>query len=243
MSAESELESIATQIAALESRFVKSSMGMHLQSKDEAEFVQLVAEAISLLNSTLEDDNDFSRNIAHTVNSGNGGYFGGPSFNCVQKTHGLIIGAVNHLKRLQRLAPKTTSGNQSSYVDSGRITELKAITSPKFDLSRLVQLCNEINAAHANECMMSIAMLARAITDHVPPIFGQTTFAQVANNYSRSKSFKRSMQHLDTSLRNVADAHLHTQVRTKEVLPTLPQVDFRADLDMLLAEIVRILKP
>jgi hypothetical protein len=47
---------------------------------------------------------------------------------------------------------------------------------------------------------------------------------------------------LDRSLRNIADAHLHVQIRTSEVLPTGPQVDFRADLDVLLSEVVRVLK-
>ncbi len=50
------------------------------------------------------------------------------------------------------------------------------------------------------------------------------------------------MQRLDTSLRSVADAHLHTQVRSREILPTFNQVDFRADLDVLLGEAIRILK-
>jgi hypothetical protein len=50
------------------------------------------------------------------------------------------------------------------------------------------------------------------------------------------------MANLNNSLRNIADAHLHVQIRQSEVLPTLQQVDFKADLDALLAEIVRILK-
>ena len=68
------------------------------------------------------------------------------------------------------------------------------------------------------------------------------TFPEVANNYQCEKSFRGSMQHLDKSLRNIADAHLHIQIRSSEVLPTGPQVDFRADLDVLLGEVVRVLK-
>jgi hypothetical protein len=90
---------------------------------------------------------------------------------------------------------------------------------------------------------MSIAMLVRAIVDHVPPILGQSSFSRVANNYGASgQSFSKSMKHLDTALRNVADAHLHQQIRKSETLPTAPQVDFRASLDVLLSEIVRVLK-
>ena len=50
------------------------------------------------------------------------------------------------------------------------------------------------------------------------------------------------MQHLDASLRNIADAHLDTHVRPREVLPTFTQVDFLADLDVLLAEVIRLVK-
>lgn len=128
------------------------------------------------------------------------------------------------------------------YVDLSRLTELQTLKSDQFDLTRLIRLCEELNVAHANECVMSIAMLARAIVDHVPPIFGMQSFTQVANNYSGSKSFKSSMQRLDQSLRNVADLHLHTQIRARETLPTFTQVDFRADIDVLLSEIVRLLK-
>ncbi len=83
-------------------------------------------------------------------------------------------------------------------------------------------------------------MLVRAIVDHVPPIFGQKSFKEVANNYQGSSSFKKSMLHLDQSLRNVADAHLHTHIRQRESLPSQTQVYFAQDLDVLLAEILRL---
>src|SRR5207244_7242236 len=99
-----------------------------------------------------------------------------------------------------------------------------------------------------NSCFVAgnffaVAMLARSILDHVPPIFGVKNFAEVANNYAGgSKSFKQSMQHLENSSRKIADAHLHVQIRSKEVLPTKTQVNFSSDMDVLLGEIVRILK-
>lgn len=242
--ADKELESIANQVASLETKFVSgSSLGKYLQSEEQAAFKRLVAEAISLLDSVLGEENNFSRNIAGTVNSGSGGFIGGPSYACVQETRGLIIGAANHLRRMENLNPKMTQTNQqSAYIDSGRLAELKSLTPSKFDLSRLIRLCEELNMAHSNNCLMSIAMLVRAIVDHIPPILGQQSFTAVASNYSGAKSFKGSMQRLDTSLRSVADAHLHTQARPREVLPTFNQVDFRADLDVLLGETIRTLK-
>jgi hypothetical protein len=244
MEPDKKLESLAHRIEILERRFVQSSsLGMYLKSEDESQFTQLVAESIALIDSLLGEDNNFSHEIAGTVNNGSGGYIEGPSYACVQKTRGLITAAANHLMRVKNLSPKATPANPSSYVDPGRLAELKSVTSSEFDLTRLVRLCEELNIAYANSCFMTIAMLVRAIVDHVPPIFRQLAFAQIVNNYAGSRSFKGSMQHLDASLRHIADAHLHTHIRPREVLPTFTQVDFRSDLDVLLAEVIRVLKP
>jgi hypothetical protein len=132
-------------------------------------------------------------------------------------------------------------GTNSVFVDESRLEELRNISSPNHDLRRLLALCEELNICAANGCFHAVAMLTRAIIDHVPPIFGVNKFSEVASNYAGSKSFKESMEHLANSARKIADAHLHVQVRSKEVLPTRTQVDFSRDLDVLLSEIVRIL--
>lgn len=127
------------------------------------------------------------------------------------------------------------------FVDLVRIEELRAITSSSFDLAKLIKLCEELNTCYANDCFLAVTMLTRAVVDHVPPIFGYRSFNEVANNYG-GKSFKKSMQHLQNSLRYIADSHLHQPIRNKETLPSRVQVNFSNDLDVLLAEIVRSLK-
>lgn len=130
----------------------------------------------------------------------------------------------------------------STIVDPGRINELYQITSSQFDLSKLIRLCEELNICYANECYFAVVMLARAIVDHIPPIFGYKTFKEVANNYSGGSSFKKTTQNLEHSLKNIANIHLHQTIRTNESLPNQTQVNFSTDLDMLLSEIVRCLK-
>ncbi len=129
-----------------------------------------------------------------------------------------------------------------NFVDKLRMNQLNAITSKEYDLTRLLELCNELNVCYANECYLAVAMLTRALLDHVPPIFGFNTFSEVANNYTSQRSFKESMLHLDISCRNIADTHLHVLIRNKEVLPSKIQVNFANDVDVLLAEIIRILR-
>lgn len=129
-----------------------------------------------------------------------------------------------------------------SYVDPVRLRELRSVSSKKWDLARLVRMCEELNGAFERDAFITCSMLVRSIVDHIPPIFDCKSFSEVANNYSGSRSFRGSMQHLDKSLRNHADGNLHTQIRRKESLPTRTQVAFWSDLDKLLEEIIRVLE-
>lgn len=129
-----------------------------------------------------------------------------------------------------------------AYVDPSRIAELSALSQTKFDLSKLIRLCEELNICFAGECYLAMIMETRAIIDHVPPIFGFSKFSEVANNYPGSKSFKDIATTLETSSRKIADQYLHGQIRGSESLPNVTQVDFSNALDVLLGEIVRILR-
>lgn len=140
---------------------------------------------------------------------------------------------------------KTPLARTDLYVNENKIADLKNIKNSNYDLSKLIRYCEELNIAHKYECFMSIIMLIRSILNHVPPIFGKDTFKELANNYKYdgldAKSFRASMKNLENSSRNIADSYLHLPVRKKESLPTFQQVNFIADLDILLSEIVRIL--
>ncbi|MEA2344255.1 MAG: hypothetical protein QOF63_2424 [Thermoanaerobaculia bacterium] len=133
-------------------------------------------------------------------------------------------------------------GNPTDFVDASRLHDLKQINSSSFDLSRLIALCEELNITWREGAHHGTAMLVRAVLDHVPPIFGVSSFVQVASNYGGAKSFKEAMFGLESAARKIADAHLHTKVRKSESLPTSTQVNFSPQMDVLLAEVVRILK-
>ncbi len=148
------------------------------------------------------------------------------------------LGTLNGKSRTP--APPAIAPSKPGYVDLARITQIERLRSQQWDFAKLGQLCRELNTAYQGDSHYATAMLVRAITDHVPPLFGQRSFAHVAANYSGTTSFKKSMEHLNQSLRNIADAILHEQIRRREALPSPQQVDFRQDLDRLLAEIVRI---
>lgn len=131
---------------------------------------------------------------------------------------------------------------QTCFVDLTRINELKSIQNENFDLNKLIRLCEELNIAYNNECFITIPLLVRTIINHIPPILNAKTFNEVMNNYSGGKSFKEAMNHLENSLRKVADLYLHMPIRKKESLPTFTQVNFSRELDLLLSEIYIKLK-
>lgn len=142
----------------------------------------------------------------------------------------------------RQLRPVASSNNQEIYVNLERIEELRKVQSVTFDLTKLVRICEELNIAHANDCHYTVGILLRTILDHVPPIFRCGSFAEVANNYSGTKSFKDAMKYLQESSRKISDSYLHTQIRKQETLPNKTQVNFSANLDLLLSEILRLLK-
>jgi len=125
-------------------------------------------------------------------------------------------------------------------IAPSRIEELKACAPTSLDFTKLIRLCEEANANYENKCYAAVAMLTRAILDHVPPVFGQQKFDHVVANYAGGRSFKDMMEHLNEASRKIADALLHMPMRASEVLPTAQQVNCIQQLDALLAEIVRI---
>ncbi|MBL0005609.1 MAG: hypothetical protein IPP25_00060 [Saprospiraceae bacterium] len=131
--------------------------------------------------------------------------------------------------------------NKIEFISESRLKELTKVQSKEFDLSRLIRLCEEINDNFNRQNYFSVGAIGRTILNHIPPIFGCNNFDQVASNVG-SKSMKASLNHLNTSLNNIADSFLHEQIRKRETLPNGTQVDFRQDLDRLLEAIVGHLK-
>lgn len=129
------------------------------------------------------------------------------------------------------------------FVDLSYIEDLQSIPKSNFDTMRLTQMLVELNRAYAGDSFLSCLFLLRAILDHIPPIFNFDSFAKVANNYAGGgKSFRNAMQHLEKSLREMANLFLHAHIQGTEVIPTKAQAEFRADMAFLLSEVIRILR-
>jgi hypothetical protein len=127
--------------------------------------------------------------------------------------------------------------NGKAFINNDRIKELQNIHIEEFDLNKLIRLLQELNVNFASSNFLSVAMLGRSIINHIPPIFGFTTFNDVVNQYG-GNSFKKNMKHLNESMRSIADNYLHSPIRRKETLPNENQIDFSREFDFLLAEII-----
>lgn len=125
---------------------------------------------------------------------------------------------------------------KQDYIAPSRIEALKALNaSSSWDLKRLIRLCEEINIAHQNDSFLSVAMLVRALMDHVPPLFGAKSFEQVASSADRSvKDLLVALQ----SAKPIGDRALHVQIARRVPLPTEQQVDLKHHVDVLLEYVI-----
>ncbi len=236
-----ELFELSERFAALQTKFVEggSFSGLFLKSEDASDFEALFTTTIALLSSERQDINLFRSRIVAAYNEDVGGMMGGPSLNCVMKISKLVSNSAELLARQPHAIAKalSTTDADNVYVSVERIEQLREVHSPQWDLSKLIRLCEELNGAFQNQNYFSVGMLVRAIMDHLPPVFGQSSFGQLAAQHG-GKSFKGSMDHLQKSMRHISDNFLHEHIKKKISLPNRIQVDVRRELDVLLSEVI-----
>jgi hypothetical protein len=129
------------------------------------------------------------------------------------------------------------SVTETEFIDSSIIESLSQVKSKKYDLSKVVKFCQEINGTFNSGYYLSTALLIRALTNHIPPIFGHEKFNQVVAQSTRSR--QELFKPLDDTARDVADLHTHDTIRHKENLPTKRQLEpFKSNIEFLLHEIL-----
>jgi hypothetical protein len=149
----------------------------------------------------------------------------------------LFTNVTNDFIRRYSVNNSADKSGTAAFINVNRIDVLRSKTNSSFDLRRLIRMCEEINQTFSDRCFLSTIFLVRSLLDHVPPIFGRKSFAEIANNHG-GKSFKEAMLHLENSSRKIADLYLHTQIKSNEILPEPQQVNFSQALDLLLAEVI-----
>lgn len=127
-------------------------------------------------------------------------------------------------------------GAHSWIVESGLIAQLSEKKSSALDVGSLVRMCKEINSSYAHGNILATALLMRTVLNHIPPVFGHDSFAQVVAN--AGKSLKDNFEHLENGLRKIADFHAHRKIATPESYPSVAQVEpFRPQFELLLQQV------
>jgi hypothetical protein len=126
-------------------------------------------------------------------------------------------------------------------VDPALITRMEALTPSTYDVASLVRMCREINSSFAHGNVLAVALLMRTVLNHVPPVFGYSTFEQVVANVG--KSLKESFEHLENGLRKIADFHTHRKIVAVEAYPSAAQVEpYKPQFELLLQQVESRLK-
>ena len=127
--------------------------------------------------------------------------------------------------------------NASTFIAPEVLASLRAATSAQFDFTKLIGFCEEIDDAYRRGKYLSAILLIRAVMNHVPPVFGQVTFAAVVANAGRS--VKPMLERLEHEARPIADLHTHILIRPRESLPSRNQVEpYKGSFELLLQEVM-----
>lgn len=113
--------------------------------------------------------------------------------------------------------------SNSAFLHADLLLALKALPCSKFDIKKLIKMCEELNDAYARGNYIATVLLIRAVMNHVPRIFNAATFKEVVSQSGRS--IKAILARLEDEARPIADLHTHMQIRKTEHIPTKNQVE------------------
>jgi len=124
----------------------------------------------------------------------------------------------------------------SLYVREGIIEAIK-LKKDGFSYKKLLKLVTELNKNYLDSNPYSCLALIRAITDHIPPLLGYTTFEEVVNNYKGAKTDKNYISKLYEE-RDVSDDSLHRPISKSEDLIDMDDLPKKMLLNRLLQECI-----
>jgi hypothetical protein len=129
------------------------------------------------------------------------------------------------------------AASNAAFLHTEVLLRLKAVQGARLDPSKLVKMCEELNDAYARGNYISSALLLRAIVNHVPSVFGASTFSEVVSQSGRS--IKAILARLNDDARPIADLHTHILMRQTEHLPTKNQLEpYKASFEVLIQEVL-----
>ncbi|NHO85142.1 hypothetical protein [Micromonospora sp. CMU55-4] len=130
--------------------------------------------------------------------------------------------------------PNATPNEPGSYIDERIFDLVKQAQGTRWDTTKLLELLRELNDNYRAGNAYAAHALLRALLDHVPPLFGQASFAQVANNHQWGRTDSRYVRRL-VAFRDQADDAMHRQISKLPCLLSMEDMPARAAVNRLLA--------
>lgn len=150
----------------------------------------------------------------------------------VHELYGFLIQKVAEYKRYDFKEKVTES--PTSYV-SQEIIEGLIKKRDGFNYKKLIKMLNEINSNHIASHAYATSMLIRAVLDHIPPIFGYSSFDAVVSNYGWGKTDRAYMKSL-LDFKNEGDDALHRQISGQDDLLDMTSLPVAHRFNRLLQE-------
>ncbi len=131
---------------------------------------------------------------------------------------------------------QTSVAKNSAFLNTGILTTLKSLHGKRLDTRKLAKMCAELNDAYARGNYITCLLLLRVIINHVPPVFGASTFSQVVSNSGKSE--KKILSQLEEA-RPIADLYNHLLMRETESLPTRNQLEpYKPSFETLIQNVI-----
>lgn len=140
--------------------------------------------------------------------------------------------------------PPTITPGRGPYVGLALLDDLEkaAQTSTQWQLHKLIALCQGLNDAYEAGNPYVCAAMIRAVLDHIPPVFGQPDFKQVAAQYSFTvrRTDKAHAQNLE-AFRPIGDDVLHRPIGPRVPVITMDNIPAPLRLNAVLHELLLLL--
>jgi len=143
-----------------------------------------------------------------------------------------------HFKSNNETNNEESAEQSNEYINQDLINDFGK-KKDNFNYKKLICLLNELNSCYKLNYQYSSFMLIRAVLDHIPPLLGYSSFEEVVNNYSWSKTDKKYMKAL-LEFRNEADDALHRPISNDQDLLEIENLPNSIRINRLLQECLKV---
>ncbi|WP_129306566.1 hypothetical protein [Streptomyces sp. L2] len=141
------------------------------------------------------------------------------------------------------VAPPAAALGRGPYVDLALLDDLEqAAAGTKWKVHKLIALCQGLNDAYKAGNPYVCAAMIRAVMDHIPPVFGQPDFKQVASQHTfKMKQTDKAHAQFLANYKTIGDDVMHRPIGLSVPVITMDDIPTPIRLNAVLREMVTLL--